>query len=135
MNGEFNKNLKIVGNRIVISPYINHLNNGTYVCKAYYGDAYNYETSSSSIYINRPENTDAETYDNYEVDKMVFNKYRITFQPLVELLPYITKNFIKVDCKASTAKGFEPNSIEWIRIQEDMSERTYIQGNSLIINK
>ena len=118
--------MKIIGNRIVINPYVNKLDNGTYVCKAYYGDASNYETSNSSIYINRPQNTDS---DNNEVKKMIVNK------PLVELIPYITENLIKVDCKASTVNGFEPNSIEWIRIEEDMSERTHVHGNSLIINK
>ena len=129
LNGEFSRNLKIIGNRILINPYINEMDNGTYTCIAYYDDDY---SSSASIIIERIKTNEAVETNNLSIKKYL--------KPIIDLIPNFNKNFhydsfVKIDCNSLMMHNNESNSIEWIRLQEEMSERTLVKENSLIIQK
>lgn len=129
LNGEFSRNLKILGNRIVINPYVDEMDSGTYKCIAYYDeDAY---SSSDTIIIKRINSTEPINESNLLRPKL---------KPNIALLPNLDKDFhydtfVKVDCNNSIVVKDDSQSVEWIRLQNNMSERVFVNGSCLIINK
>ena len=105
------------------------MDSGTYVCSAYYDNEY---SSNSSILIKRADDFNKIETNNYLTTKKV--------KPIIELTPLIEDNFlygsiVQIDCSSLFAKSQDSESIEWIRLEDEMSERTSVTRNSLIINR
>ena len=123
MNGTFSRNIELIGNRLVIYSYSNENDRGTYVCEAFYDNGY---IKNASIYINRIEKENILRPETPKVNLTPHNKENLAYNSLV-----------RVDCDIfeSNESNVQPYSIEWLRMEEEMSERALVVGDSLVFNR